>query len=153
MNKETTYEQELAQNGELIYTTAGRSMRPFLRSGEDMFRLKAKGAERCSKYDAVLYRRDSGVYVLHRIVSVEENSYTLCGDNCCYLEPGIREDQILGILTHVIRKGRMIDVSEPRYCRRIRIWVFFYYPRAAYIYVRGKLVGLWLKIKKRKKIG
>lgn len=148
MNNETTYEQELERTGELIYTTTGRSMRPFLRSGEDLFRIVRKTEARCQKYDAVLYRRDSGKYVLHRIVRVHPRTYTLCGDNCDYLEHGIRDDQILGILTHVIRQGKPIDVNAPGYRNMIKLWCALYFLRAPIITVRGKFVGLWLKIKR-----
>ena len=149
MNKSTTYEQELEQNGELIYTTTGRSMRPFLRSGEDLFRLVRKNEDRCRKYDAVLYRRTSGKYVLHRIVHVNPNDYTLCGDNCDYLEHGIRDEQILGVLTHVIRNGKCVDVNTRFYRMIIKIWCSLFFLRAPIIFVRGKFVGLWLKIKKK----
>ena len=98
MNK-TTYEQELAQKGFLLYTTVGRSMRPFLRSGEDLMRIEVRTDARLKAGDVVLYRRKSGRYVLHRIVKVRKEDYVLCGDNCWQLEPGIRDSQILGILT------------------------------------------------------
>ena len=59
MNK-TTYEQELDQKGFLLYTTVGRSMRPFLRSGEDLIRIEKRGEDRMKTGDVVLYRRKSG---------------------------------------------------------------------------------------------
>lgn len=147
MNNATTYEQELDTHGFLIYTTAGCSMRPFLRSGEDLVCIERKSPDRCRKYDAILYRRDNGRYVLHRVVKVRPDSYTLCGDNCWSLEPGICEDQVLGVLTGVIRKGRKIDVNRWQYRLAVRIWCALYLPRAAFLYLRGKVWALWKKIK------
>lgn len=149
MNK-TTYEQQLAEQGSLLYTTVGFSMRPFLRSGEDMFLVERKGEARCSKYDAVLYRRRSGKYVLHRIVKVRPDDYILCGDNCWEREPGITDDQVLGILTAVIRNGQKIDVQQPRYRLAVRIWCALYPVRAVVIYARGQIWNIWKRIKAKR---
>lgn len=146
MNK-TTYEQELERTGKLIYTTVGTSMRPFIRSQEDMVVIERKSGTRYEKYDAVLYRRDSGQYVLHRIVKVCPDGYTMCGDNRAHLEPGIRDDQILGVLTAVIRKGQKIDVGTSEYQRKIRLWVALYPLRAVMIKTKGLLCRLWKKLK------
>ena len=146
MNK-STYEQELERTGKLIYTTMGRSMRPFLRSQEDLVVIERKTGTRFEKYDAVLYRRASGKYVLHRIVKVCPDSYTLCGDNCADLEPGIRDDQILGVLTGVVRKGKRIDVNSEAYRRKIRLWVALHPVRAVFIKTKGLLCKLWKKLK------
>ena len=149
MNK-STYEQELAQKGFLLYTTVGRSMRPFLRSGEDLMRIQARGEERLRSGDVVLYRRDSGKYVLHRIVRVREKDYILCGDNCWQLEPGIRDDQILGVLTEVIRKGQPMDVAAFGYKVKVNLWWLLYPVRAAVLWSRYILGRVWISIKKRR---
>ena len=147
MNK-TTYEQELAEKGRLIYTTVGRSMRPFLRSGEDMVIIESTGNQRFSPRDVVLYRRKSGKYVLHRIMAVRREDYILCGDNCWNLEPGIRDDQILGVLTAVIRNGRRIDVKGRSYRSKVFAWWLLYPIRACLFYVRELIGKIWVKIKK-----
>ena len=146
MNK-STYEAELERTGQLIYTTVGTSMRPFIRSQEDLVIIERRTGGRYEKGDAVLYRRDSGQYVLHRIVKVCPDSYTLCGDNRAYREPGIREDQILGVLTAVIRKGQRIDVRTDAYKRKIWLWVALYPLRAVILKTKGLLLRLWKKRK------
>ena len=147
MNK-STYEQELAQKGFLLYTTVGRSMRPFLRSGQDMMRIEARGTERLKSGDVVLYRRKTGKYVLHRIVRVRREDYVLCGDNCWQLEPGIRDEQILGVLTEVIRKGQPMDVSSFGYKVKVNLWWVLYPVRAAILWGRYMLGRVWISIKK-----
>ncbi len=116
----TTYEQELSRRGELIYVTQGTSMLPFIRSGEDLVVITAK--EKCpvKLYDAVLYRRDSGQYVLHRVVKIKDGEYWLRGDNRRYTERGIRDRHILGVLTAVIRNGRPMDAQSQAYRDEIR---------------------------------
>ena len=146
----STYEQELETRGFLIYTTSGCSMRPFLRSGEDLVYIERRPQGRCRKYDAVLYRRHSGLYVLHRIVKVCPNSYTLCGDHCWQQEPGVTEDQILGVLTGVIRNGRKIDVNHWSYRLKVWLWYVLYPIRGTFLYTRGRLQALWRKIKAKR---
>lgn len=146
MNK-STYEAELERTGQLIYTTVGTSMRPFIRSQEDLVVIQRRPDTRYGKWDAVLYRRDSGQYVLHRIVKVGPQGYTMCGDNRANLEHGIRDDQILGVLTAVIRKGQRIDVNTETYRRKIRLWVALYPLRAVILKIRGLLFRLWKKRK------
>ena len=146
MNK-STYEQELAEKGNLIYTTVGMSMRPFLRSGQDLMVIEAVNGERLRPRDVVLYRRRSGKYVLHRIMRVRERDYVLCGDNCWNLEPGIRDDQILGVLTAVIRNGQRQDVREPGYRAKVYAWWLLYPIRACVFYIRFVIGELWAKIK------
>lgn len=147
MNK-TTYEQELANRGHLIYTTVGGSMRPFLRSQRDLMRIE-KREGRFSRFDVVLYRRKSGGYVLHRIIKVREGDYVLCGDNCWQKEPGIRDEQILGVLTHVIRDGKQVNVNERGYRLRVRLWWLLYWPRAAVLYLRDYVGAKWKRIKSK----
>ncbi len=146
MNK-TTYEQELEQNGSLIYTTVGMSMRPFLRSGQDLMVIERPGSGRCKPRDVVLYRRRSGKYVLHRIMWVRKDDYVLCGDNCWNLEPGIRDDQILGVLTAVIRDGKRQDVGQWSYRAKVFAWWLLYPIRACVFYIRYVIGKLWAKIK------
>lgn len=147
MNK-TTYEQELAQKGTLIYTTVGFSMRPFLRSGQDLMVIEGKKGSRFRTRDVVLYRRNSGKYVLHRIMAVRKDDYVLCGDNCWDLEPGIRDDQILGVLTAVIRDGERKEVSDFDYRAKVFAW-WLLYPVRYVVFRLRTLVGIvWKKVKK-----
>ena len=148
MNK-STYEQELSQKGCLIYTTSGMSMRPFLRSGQDLMVIEAKKEGRCRVRDVVLYRRDSGKYVLHRIMAVRKDDYVLCGDNCWQLEPGIREDQILGVLTAVIREGKRAEVSELSYRTKVFAWWLMYPVRAVVFWLHYQFGRLWARIKRK----
>ena len=94
-----TLEECLAENGFLTYRIRGVSMQPMLRQGRDLFTVIPKGPERCKKYDVVLYRRQSDPYVLHRIIEVRPDSYVILGDNCIAKEYGIRDEDILGVLT------------------------------------------------------
>lgn len=141
MNK-SSYEQELARTGTLTYVTKGRSMRPFIRSGEDLVHLRAKKpGERFSRFDVILYHRENGEYVLHRIVKVLPDSYILCGDNTYTKEPGITDDQVLGILTGITRGGKALDLHRRSYRFAIWFWHTFFGPRVLAMKLRRWLKG------------
>ena len=66
----STFEEEIARNGFLLYRNVGDSMLPLIRQGRDLVLVSRKPEGRLKKYDVPLYRRDSGQYVLHRILKV-----------------------------------------------------------------------------------
>ena len=139
----STFEHELEVNGRLIYTNQGDSMFPLIIEGKTLLVIeKPKG--RLKKYDVPLYRRDNGKYVLHRILEVRKKDYVICGDNRGFKEYGITDRHIIGVLTAVIRKGKMISVNDPLYKIYVHIWCDFF-PIRAFI-VRG-----WQFVKRRVK--
>ena len=90
----------------LPLTISGNSMSPFLVHGRDTVYL-SRITRPLRRGDVVLYRRDNGNYILHRIHSVKNGSYTMIGDAHYGLEPGIRREQILAIMTSARRKGKL----------------------------------------------
>lgn len=118
-----SFEEYLDQYGTLTYTNVGISMMPLLRQGKDMFTVRKKGVERCRKGDVVLYRRPPDKYVLHRIVEVRPDDYVILGDNCVVKEYGIRDEDIIGVLTGYVRDGREHSVDEPAYRAYSNVWL------------------------------
>lgn len=132
--EKTSFEQELREHGELIHRGTGKSMWPLLKEGRDLMVIRPKPTGRLKKYDAPLYRRGSR-YVLHRIVKVRAEDYVICGDNCIHRERGVTDDQIVGKLAAVIRKGRYIPVSSRGYRLYVRTWCGLY---------RLRVLVMWL---------
>ena len=102
----------------VTFSPRGTSMLPLLRQGEDSVTLSPL-PETLRKYDLPLYQRDNGQYVLHRIVKAGE-TYTCIGDNQFEFETGLRRDQMIALVTAVIRNGKHIPVSHPAY--RLYCW-------------------------------
>ena len=124
-----TFEELLEQNGYIVYTNVGRSMMPLLRQRRDIIEIHKKGPERCKKYDVVLYKRGER-YVLHRILEVLPNGkYIIAGDNNTFLEKDITDEQILGVLTRVIRDGKSIYMDDPSYMAYVHLWCDAYHAR------------------------
>lgn len=101
---------------------SGSSMIPFLAHGRDTVYL-SKVRKPLRRGDMVLYRRDSGNYILHRIFRVEGDTYTMVGDAQTWLEPGIRPDQILALVTAVRRKGKLLQKGSFWWDFFEKVWI------------------------------
>ena len=100
--------EEILQQAQAVpLVISGSSMAPFLCHGRDTVYL-SRVTEPLKRGDMILYRRDSGDYSLHRIFRAEGDAYTLVGDAQTMLEPGIRADQVLAVVTAVRRKGKLL---------------------------------------------
>ena len=116
--------QYLQENKVLTYSNVGVSMMPLLKQGRDTFTvtekaayLGKKGEKRFKAGDVVLYHRPPNKYVLHRIIEVRPDGYVILGDNCIAKEYGIKDEDIMGIMTAYSRKGKNHTVDEPGYLR------------------------------------
>lgn len=128
MNK-SSFEEEIKKSGRIIYTNVGDSMMPYIKQGRDVLVISEVNG-RLNKYDVPLYKRDSGQYVLHRILKVRENDYVICGDNRWNKEYGITDRHIIGILTGVIRDGQEIPVTNRKYRIYVHLWCDLFPVRA-----------------------
>ena len=70
---------------------SGNSMAPFLIHQRDTVYL-SRLQKPLKKGDVVLYLRDNGSYVLHRIVQINNDQYSMIGDGQFHIEKGIRHD-------------------------------------------------------------
>lgn len=139
----STFEEEIRRKGKLVYTNVGDSMLPLIRQGRDLLIISAVNG-RLKRYDVPLYKRDSGQYVLHRILKVRADDYVICGDNRWQREYGITDRHIIGVLTGIVRDGKEISVNDKRYRLYVHIWCDFFYVRAFILMVKH-YIKRWLK--------
>lgn len=105
--------EQLKNGGTVVFKPKGISMLPLIRQGKDSVVI-TKNTSPLKKYDIPLYRRDDGSFILHRIVKISaDGTYITCGDNQVILEYGIKESQIIGIVTKVSRGNRVYCISSP----------------------------------------
>lgn len=148
MEKVSTFEEEINRTGHLVYTNCGDSIMPLLRENRDLLHIR-KQEGRCRKYDVPLYKRDSGQYVLHRILKVTEHGYVICGDNRYRREYDITDRHIIGVLEGVTRDGKYIPVTDKGYLLYVHLWCDLFYIRAAVIWARQKYYGVKRRIRKK----
>ena len=97
----------IARGGSVRLPVAGSSMQPTMYPHRDWVTLTAAPS------------------VLRRVVSVRsDGTYTMCGDHQYIREPGIRHDQIVGLVTTLNRKGKEIPVTALRYRLWVRFWIW-----------------------------
>ncbi|MBE7032143.1 MAG: hypothetical protein E7401_04175 [Ruminococcaceae bacterium] len=137
-------EEKLKLGGSVTFRPHGVSMRPLIRQGKDSVTVGTLD-KNPKTGDVIFYRRPDGQFVLHRIVGEDKNGYILCGDNQRILEHGVKQEWIIGILTAVSRKDRILECSGKSYKLYLkavlpvwRIWVR----------LRGILGAVKRKIKK-----
>lgn len=144
----STFEQELKEKGILVYTNVGSSMCPLIRQGKDVMIIsrpqnwdayEGNTVSKVRKLDVPLYRRDSGQYVLHRVVKVTEEGYVLRGDNTYSDEKGITDQNILGVLTGVIRNGKEMSVDSTKYKLYTYLWYYTYPVRKIVVWIKRKI--------------
>lgn len=115
--------QTLEAGGSVRLPVTGTSNLPVLAPDRDLVTL-VKAEQPLKKGDLPLYKRDSGQFVLHRVVSVQaDGCYCCCGDHQWKKERGIRPDQILGVVSEIRRKNREFSAENPRYRFWIQLWV------------------------------
>ena len=110
--------KEMAEQGhEVSMTVAGTSMEPFLLHGRDKIYFR-KPDGTIQKGDMVFYQRETGAYVMHRVMKVKKQQYYMAGDHQTFLEGPIEKEQIFAKVVSVERNGTWLTEKD-------RIWKFY----------------------------
>lgn len=113
---------EIIQSGrKVVITVSGNSMRPFIAGNRDKVLLGRAGS--LKKGDVILFRDRYGEYILHRIYRIKNNMYFTIGDYCLRDDGQVDQDQIIGVVETVIRKGKKISCSSPVWCLYSHLWL------------------------------
>lgn len=143
---------QMEASGSAVLTVTGWSMLPMLHDRKDTVTIcPASGS--CEKADVILYLRDNGQYVLHRILRKTKEGYILCGDNQFFTEK-VREDQVLAVVSGFTRKGKSYLVTHPGYRRYAGLWVFFHPVRWLYLIPRravGSVRAMLRRLRRKKR--
>ena len=131
------FEELLAKEGKLVYKTRGVSMEPMLRQDRDIVVIKAATAP-LSTMDVAFYRRGDQ-YVLHRVISCQDDSYLIRGDNT-YVVEKVSRDAVLGVLVSFQRKGKTVSTGNMVYKLYARVWNAIYPLR--FLYVKTKRLAM-----------
>jgi len=96
---------------EVSMLVAGSSMNPFLIHYRDTIFFK-KPDRPLRRGDMVFYQRESGQYVMHRILHVKPEGLYIVGDAQTEIEGPVHPDQVFAVITRVKRKGKMIGPGD-----------------------------------------
>ena len=110
--------EAIRDGGQFVLVPKGVSMLPTIVPLEDSIVLVEK--ENLQKNDIVLYKRNNGMYVAHRIIQIQDGEYIMCGDNQTQLEYGIGEPMIIAKVDRILKRdGRVVDSQQIRSKGRI----------------------------------
>ena len=138
---------QLEADGRTTLTVTGSSMLPMLRSRRDRVVLGLPTTLRAG--NIILYRRENGAYILHRIIRcLPEGEFLCCGDNQWEPETVCRE-QILAVVTAYIKNQKTRSVDSRLYKCYAGIWTGLFPVRRPLIRLRRGLGRLRLLLKRR----
>lgn len=123
---------------------SGSSMTPFLVHSRDTVYL-SKVTRPLKKGDMILYRRDNGAHILHRIYRVTPDGYWLVGDAQILIEKGARPDQVLALVTAVRRKGKLLQPGSFWWDFFEKVWIRVIPLRPGIVAAYSALTGAFRK--------
>lgn len=139
--------ETLDQGGTFSLTITGQSMYPFILGNRDRVTLSPITGK-LKKNDLPFYRRANGQFVLHRIVKVEKDgTYTCCGDHQWWLEKGLKHDQMIGVATEYVRKGKRLTNKNIIYRIYRTVWTWLLRYRKYFFALYSKAVTLFRRKK------
>lgn len=100
----------ISSGGTVRVTAAGSSMHPVIKDGIDTVIL-CKCTNEIKKDDIVLFQRDNGRLVLHRVINSKGNDLTLRGDNQWITET-VSADKVIASLDSIERNGRVYSADS-----------------------------------------
>ena len=136
MSDKLTIKQLIERDGMYVSPPHGQSMWPMLRDRTDIACV-IKPDRELKKHDVALYIRSNGQYVLHRIMKINKDGYTMCGDHQLVLEHNIQREQIIGVLDSFYRGDKLFKCRGVRYKAYVNLWCMSLHLRKYLIKITG----------------
>ena len=131
-------DEALSQGKDFSFTPTGSSMLPMLDGVNDTVTLTRK-PKKLKKYDVVLYkRRRDNALVLHRVIRVDGDSYTMSGDSQRYFDEDIPYGDVLAVMKSFTHNSKEISANS-----------FFYKIYSRYILIKKYIRIMYSKIAKK----
>ena len=90
---------------------SGSSMAPFLVHERDSI-IFSKPQRELQRGDMVFYQRDTGQFVMHRILHVKPEGLYIVGDAQTEIEGPVNPSQVFAVVTKAQRKGKWIGPGD-----------------------------------------
>lgn len=105
----------------VTFIVRGFSMRPFLEDGRDKVVLVPPREPKIG--DVVLAEISEKRYALHRVIKVEDGTYTMRGDgNPLSMTEQFTQDKIIGLADGFIRKGKFVSTDSRQWRCYSAVW-------------------------------
>lgn len=117
-------ERSINELGYAVAPIVGTSMMPLLKEGRDRVELEPCSQERLKKGDVVLYKKNDGTLVLHRIIKTENREFfTVLGDHQFKNAERVNKNQIIAVACGFFIKGRYVTEKTRWYRMYKKIWL------------------------------
>ena len=117
-------ERSIKELGYAVAPIAGTSMMPLLKEGRDRVELEPCSQERLKKGNVVLYKKNDGTLVLHRIIKTENREFfTVLGDHQFKNAERVNKNQIIAVACGFFIKGRYVTEKTRWYRMYKKIWL------------------------------
>ena len=117
-------ERSINELGYAVAPIAGTSMLPLLKEGRDRVELEPCSQERLKKGDVVLYKKNDGTLVLHRIIKTENREFfTVLGDHQFKNAERVNKNQIIAVACGFFIKGRYVNEKTRWYRLYKKLWL------------------------------
>jgi hypothetical protein len=115
--------QTLESGSDFRLLVTGSSMRPFLKNEKDSVLLTAVSNVGIKKGEIVFIQRESGAYVLHRVIKLLPNDqFIMNGDAQTWTER-VAADRVFACVKTIYRKERAIGHKNPLYVLLTHVWI------------------------------
>lgn len=133
--------KELLSKGNSVrITVTGTSMYPFLRENIDSVELSPIYFKVIKRGDIVMIERDSGEYVMHRVIRKAESCFYIVGDAQQWIEGPIRIDQLIGKVSFIWRKDQKINCNKILWRLLSSLWLIL-------LPARSRIIRLYSRIR------
>lgn len=131
---------QLVQEGHKVTIAAkGNSMRPFIESDRDAVVLAPVGTPAVG--DVVMFETPPGHYILHRIISINGETLTMCGDGNFNQTEQCSPSELRAKAVTIIRKGRAYATTSRTWRAYSSVWTRLH-PLRRYLLALYRL--LWM---------
>ena len=117
-------ERSIKELGYAVAPIAGTSMMPLLKEGRDRVELKPYCHERLKKRNVVIYEKNDGTLVLHRIIKTENREFfTVLGDHQFKNAERVNKNQIIAVACGFFIKARYVNEKTRWYRLYKKFWL------------------------------
>ena len=118
-------EDTVKKGGSMPLVVTGNSMNPFMKDGRDTVWLEACKESDYRRGKILLFRREDGKIVLHRVKKVLHDGILVMHGDAQYWCEEIKEEQVLAVVTFIERNGKKTSCNSLTYKIKIELWQLF----------------------------
>ena len=118
-------EDAVKKGGSMPLIVTGDSMNPFMKDGRDTVWLEACKTSDYKRGKILLFRREDGKVVLHRVKKVLPGDILVMNGDAQYWCEEIKKEQVLAVVTFIERDGKKTSCNSLTYKIKIELWQIF----------------------------